>query len=80
MKGRRTPAETDTTSELQVGNGLPGAPVIASMSGSQRLQPGWNRGIRFLYPTPDFQGVGIFYTLPHYKGGKTYGKRKPVHL
>ena len=34
VKGTRTPAESDTTSEPQIGNGLPGAPVIASMSGS----------------------------------------------
>ena len=34
VKGTRTPAEDDTTSEPQVGNVLPGAPVTASMSGS----------------------------------------------
>jgi len=33
VKWLRTPAGTDTTSEPRVGNGLPGAPVIASMSG-----------------------------------------------
>ena len=33
MKGIRTPALNDTTSEPQAGNSLPGAPVIASMSG-----------------------------------------------
>ena len=32
MQGVCTPAEDDTTSELQIGNGLPGAPVKASMS------------------------------------------------
>ena len=65
MKWLRTPAGTDTTSEPRVGNGLPGAPVIASMSGGDQPQPGWNRGI-LLYPTPDFvQGVGIFIPSPH---------------
>ena len=34
VKGIRTPAESDTTSEPRVGNVPPGAPVIASMSGS----------------------------------------------
>ena len=34
VKGIRTPAESDTTSEPQAGNALPGAPVIASTSGS----------------------------------------------
>ena len=46
VKGIRTPAESDTTSEPRVGNVPPGAPVIASMSGSAKAgQPGWNRGI-----------------------------------
>ena len=46
VKGTRTPAESDTTSEPRVGNVPPGAPVIASMSGSAKAgQPGWNRGI-----------------------------------
>ncbi|MCI6936541.1 MAG: hypothetical protein MR762_07825 [Clostridiales bacterium] len=34
MKDTRTPAASVTTSEPQAGNGLPGAPVTASMSGS----------------------------------------------
>ena len=33
MQGICNPAAVDTTSEPQAGNGLPGAPVIASMSG-----------------------------------------------
>lgn len=54
----------DTTSEPQSGNALPGAPVIASMSGGLRPQPGWNRGI-LLYPTPDlFRGWVIFLPSP----------------
>ena len=32
VQGICTPAEDDTTSEPQVGNGLPGAPVKAPMS------------------------------------------------
>ena len=32
LKGARTPAADDTTSELPVGNGRTGAPVKASMS------------------------------------------------
>ena len=32
VRGFCTPADADTTSEPQVGNGLPGAPVTASMS------------------------------------------------
>ena len=60
-----------TTSELQVGNSLPGAPVKASMSGRvQRCNQGGT--VEYIsYPTPDFcQGVGIFYTFPQIKGGK----------
>ena len=34
VKGTRTPAPGDTTSEPRVGNVPPGAPVTASMSGS----------------------------------------------
>ena len=34
VKGIRTPAVSVTTSEPRVGNGPPGAPVTASMSGS----------------------------------------------
>ena len=36
VKGFRTPAFYDTTSEPQDGNGLPGTPVIASMSDGLR--------------------------------------------
>ena len=69
-----------TTSELQVGNSLPGAPVKASMSGNAQH---CNQGGTVEYiciPPLIFQGVGIFYTLPHNKGGKQNGKRKPVHI
>ena len=67
VKGFCFPAPNDTTSEPQVGNSLPGAPVNASMSGSVfSEQPGWNRGIlQLLYPTPDLSGGGYFlYLLP----------------
>ena len=41
MQGICNPAAVDTTSEPQAGNGLPGAPVIASMSdGTCRNQGG----------------------------------------
>ena len=56
VKGRRTPAETDTTSELQVGNGLPGAPVTVSMSGGHVRNQGGTVEYA-LYPTPDSSGV-----------------------
>ena len=68
VKGTRSPAAGDTTSELQVGNVLPGAPVTASMSGSVKAgQPGWNRGILLTYCIPPLilQGMGIFYTFPN---------------
>ena len=41
------PAGDDTTSELQIGNGLPGAPVNASMSDGYavtRVEP-WNTSV-----------------------------------
>ena len=64
VKGACNPAFCDTNSEPRRRNASPGAPVIVSMSdGHQsvtRVEP-WNT----LYPTPDLQGVGIFYTLPH---------------
>ena len=64
VQGFCTPAFCDTTFEPWVGNAPPGAPVKASMSDGHssvtRVEP-WNT----LYPTPDLQGVGIFYTLPH---------------
>ena len=53
----------DTTSEPPGRNARMGAPITASMSGSvrraTRVEP-WNT----LYPTPDFQGVGIFIPSP----------------
>ena len=63
VQGICNPAAVDTTSEPQAGNGLPGAPVIASMSDG----PGRNQGgtVEYcLYPTPDLSGAGIFYTFP----------------
>ena len=58
----RKPA--DTTSEPLTGNGQTGAPVKASMSdGESRNQGGT---VEYdLYPTPEFQGMGFFYTLPN---------------
>ena len=80
VKGRRTPAETDTTSELQVGNGLPGAPVTVSMSGGHVPQPGWNRGILCIPPLI-FSGCGYFLYPPlNQKGGIYHARRKSVHL
>ena len=61
-RGRNTTL-VHTTFEPQVGNGPPGAPVIASMSDG----PGRNQGgtVEYcLYPTPDLSGAGIFYTFP----------------
>ena len=62
VQGIRTPAAADTTSELTVGNGCPGAPVTASMSdGFCRNQGGTVE--YFCIPPLIFQGVGIFYTF-----------------
>ena len=61
VQGICTPAEDDTTSEPPGRNARTGAPVKASMSDGYavtRVEP-WNT----LYPTPDFQGVGLFYAL-----------------
>lgn len=47
LQGFRTPAASATTSELQAGNGLPGAPVTASMSDGcavTRVEP-WNTSV-----------------------------------
>ena len=52
----------DTTSEPPIGNDWTGAPVKASMSDGNavtRVEP-WN----VYHPTPDLQGVGIFYAFP----------------
>ena len=61
------PAGVDTTSEPQAGNGPPGAPVNAPMSGSDfaatRVEP-WNE---LIIPPLYVQGVGIFYTFPEVK-------------
>ena len=60
-------AGIDTTSEPQAGNGPPGAPVNAPMSGSDfaatRVEP-WNE---LIIPPLYVQGVGIFYTSPQLK-------------
>ena len=79
MQGVRNTAGDDTTSEPQGRNALTGAPVKASMSGSYQSNQGGT--VEYVcIPPLIFQGVGIFYTSPQIKGGKTYGKRKPVHL
>ena len=66
VKGIRTPAAGVTTSEPQAGNGLPGAPVTASMSGSavQGNQGGTVEYCFLLYPTPDSSGDGLFFYPP----------------
>lgn len=66
MKGTRTPATGDTTSEPQVGNGLPGAPVTASMSGPvfRGNQGGTVEYCFYCIPPLIFQGMGYFFTLP----------------
>ena len=63
VQGIRTPADSDTTSEPQGRNALPGAPVKASMSdGESRNQGGT---VEYdLYPTPEFQGMGYFLYPP----------------
>ena len=66
MRRLRTPATTDTTSEPRDGNGPPGAPVIASMSGgfmetATRVEP-WNTAC---IPPLNLSGDGNFlYSLP----------------
>ena len=63
VQGIRTPADSDTTSEPQGRNALPGAPVIVPMSdGCCRNQGGTVE--YFCIPPLIFQGVGIFYTFP----------------
>ena len=66
VQGIRNPAVTDTTSEPQIGNSLPGTPVKASMSDGNfavtRVEP-WNTFVSH----PCFSGVGIFYTLPQHQ-------------
>ena len=63
VQGNCTPADSDTTSEPQVGNGLPGAPVKASMSDGLRRNQGGTveyfvshpcfvRGWEFFIPSP----------------------------
>ena len=60
------PAFYDTTSEPQVGNSLPGMPVIASMSGSAsratRVEP-WNTYI-ICIPPLIMSGAGCIFLLP----------------
>ena len=58
-----TPALRDTTFEPTAGNGCPGTPVKASMSGSvfQGNQGGTVEYIIYnMYPTPDYVRGGIF--------------------
>ena len=83
MRRLRCPAASDTTSEPTVGNGCPGAPVKASMSGSAFAgQPGWNRGIlMYMYPTPDYvRGRDYFFASAIKKEETKNGKRKSVHF
>jgi len=53
VQGICTPAESDTTSEPQGRNALPGAPVKASMSGfdseATRVEP-WNTEMTVSHP------------------------------
>jgi len=59
----RTPAMRDTTSEPQVGNGLPGVPVTVPMSGSASCNQGGT--VEYIcIPPLIFSGCGYFYTLP----------------
>jgi len=62
VKGICNPAELDTTSEPQTGNGLPGTPVKASMSGpacrATRVEP-WNMRLTCIPPLI-LSGVGFF--------------------
>ena len=63
VRGFRSPAGEDTTSEPQGRNALTGAPVKAPMSdGCCRNQGGPVE--YFCIPPLIFQGVGIFYTFP----------------
>ena len=75
-----SPAPDDTTSEPQVGNSLPGAPVTVPMSDGRFCR---NQGGTVEYiciPPLIVQGVGIFYTLPTLKEVKNHVRRKSVHL
>ena len=82
VKGTRTPAPGDTTSEPRVGNVPPGAPVTASMSGSavRGNQGGTVEYCIYCIPPLILQGMGYFFTLPKLKGGKHHVRRKSVHL
>ncbi len=66
MKGIRTPAPNDTTSEPQAGNSLPGAPVIASTSGGFYVNRNQGGTVEYfcIPPLIECQGMGIFYTHP----------------
>lgn len=83
VQGIRTPAPADTTSEPQVGNGLPGAPVNAPMSGgvmftATRVEP-WNDRSNFIPPLI-FQGWDFLIFTPILKEGNPNERRKSVHL
>ena len=82
VQGIRTPAGDDTTSEPQGRNALPGAPVNAPMSGGFQIrnQGGTVEYCNYCIPPLIFQGMGIFYTFPTSKGGKTYVRSQSVHL
>ena len=67
------PCFCDTTSELQVGNVLPGTPVTVSMSGRHSPQPGWNRGILCIPPLILVRVWVFFIPSPtSKKGGNNY--------
>ena len=65
MQGICNTAESDTTSELQIGNGLPGAPVTVPMSdGYGRNQGGTVE--YFCIPPLILSGDGYFlYLFPN---------------
>ena len=64
LQGLCNPAVSDTTSEPQGRNALPGAPVTVPMSGSPI---GSNQGgtVEYFCIPPLFrQGMGLFFYLP----------------
>ena len=68
VQGICNPAVSDTTSEPQGRNALPGAPVNASMSGSfQSNQGGTVEYCNYCIPPLIFSGDGYFLYLPHIK-------------
>ena len=82
LRGRRIPASLHTASEPQARNGLPGAPVKASMSdGGFRRNQGGTVEYFCIPPLILFRGWVFFIPFSrNHKGGKPNGKRKSVHL